>query len=155
MPVRIGKSHFCLDESDFVKLCVKALTEISASKPQFPFVKRATFQVRDAQDPKWSTLYYLIVSAQAPEPVEEIVAAGADSKVRVLACEVMTPRHGPCTLPVMFVADRPVGRIVPGPIELSLWLDIGDVTLVRQATAIADDRDGAPHHDKAGSPYHA
>jgi hypothetical protein len=152
VPTKIGKSHFCLDENDFVELCVDTLRRISASKPLFPFLKRAIFKVGDPKDP--SPLYSLIISAQAPEPVEEIISAAAHDKVRVLACNVMTRRQGPRTLPVMFADDQPVNQIVPGPIGLSLQLDIGEVTLVQQFTANTGDQDAETHPDGNGSTYH-
>jgi hypothetical protein len=136
-----------------------ALTRILSSKPLFPFLQSISIPIRDIKHPTWSMPFNLVVSAQAPEPVEEIITAETDGRLRVVPAVVLMHRHGPQTVLVMFVDDRPVGHIIPDPVKLSLQLDICAVTVIQRldtlpSNTLAGDQGGATHPDENKSTHH-
>jgi hypothetical protein len=134
---RFGKRGFSLDETDIIGMSVDAVTSIVASKPQFPFLQGISFPVRDLQHPTWSKPFSLVVTAQAPEPLEEIISADADGRLCVRPCVVIMRKHGPQIVLVMFVDDRPVGQIVPSTDNRSLQLDICTVAVVQRLDTLS------------------
>jgi hypothetical protein len=156
VPRKTGKSRFSLSEIDLIEMSTDALTKILASKPLFPFLQSISIPIHDLKHPTWSMPFSLTVSAQAPEPVEEIITAETGGRLRVVPVVVLMRQHGPQTVLVMFVDDRPVGHIIPGPVRLSLQLDICAVTVLQRvdtlySNALTGDQGGATQPDEIKS----
>lgn len=135
MPKRTCKSNFRLGEADIIEMSVDALKHILASKPLFPILQAISFRLRDLKRSKLDSSLSLAISAQAPEPVQEIISAATDGRLRLIPSLVLMCQNDPQTVLAVFVDDRPVGRIFHDPDKLSLHLDIGTVTVIRRLDA--------------------